>query len=328
MPGDFFDTLSPTERQDIGAKTGALVELLGTWAQRYPSARSKRIPPVALMIAAVAPRLSLPAALLIAQMTFWIFMLDDLADERAITLADFQRRVQVWYSLARDGTRGEVNQFDELDTCLLEIRTDLAHYSLFEPLQSRWATQVRLIAEAMAQEYQYGLQYHQPQGQRWPTLSEYLHNGAYSIGLPLWSIVALIVAHDASVLDCLESIDTACLYTGIAVRLYNDYQTLDKELQEGNINSALILYQTLRRENPATAEARLLAEARQGTLQLADVYAQRCRDLVRQVQTASGQINEILTRMVAFHADFYRERDYHNTSWANVSEVLIAVKPD
>ncbi|CAG0935610.1 hypothetical protein TFLX_04453 [Thermoflexales bacterium] len=328
MQRGFFETLSPEERHSIHEATSALVERLEVWAQRYPRARAKRIPPVALLMAAVTPRLSLPAALLAAQMTFWIFMLDDLADERAITLAEFQQRTEVWYRLARDGAPGEVNADDELGAFLLEIRAELANYPLFEPLQSRWAAQVRLIAEAMAQEYQYGLQYHDPQAARLPAFEEYLHYGTYSIGIPLWAVVVLIVANDASVLDCLEPIDAALHCTGAAIRLYNDYQTLDKELQEGNVNSAMILYQALRRENATALEARLLAEARQRTLQLADDYAQRCRDLVKQVQTSSGQINETLLRIVAFHADFYRERDYHNTSLASVSDVLTAVKPE
>ena len=161
-----------------------------------------------------------------------------------------------------------------------------------------------------------------------PALDEYLHYGTYSIGIPLWTMASLIVANDVSALDCLEPIENAQQYAGAAIRLYNDYQTLDKELQEGNINSAIILYHTLLGKNPDTTEARLLAEARQRTLKMADAYAQNCHDLVKQFQTARGQINATLARIVDFHADFYRERDYHNTSLADVSEVLIAVEPD
>ena len=328
MTESLFDTLNPKEREHIHERTDALVKLLEAWVQRYPRARSERIPPVALLMAAVMPRLSLPAALLASQITFWIFMLDDLADERQVTLDEFQQKAEVWYQLAQDGSPDETNDYDELGIILLEIRADLASYRLFEPLRSMWATQVRLIIEAMAQEYQYGLQYHDQQAQRLPTLDEYLHYGAYSIGIPLWGAVELIVANDDSVLDGLEPIAAALQGAGTVVRLYNDYQTLDKELQEGNINSAIILYHTLRAANTTAPEADLLAEARQRAWQLADSYAQRCGDLVERFQTTSGQIRETILRVIAFHASFYRERDYHNTSLADVSDTLSAVKPE
>lgn len=320
MAESFFDTLSVEEKQQLKDRMVALTDLMTEWVRAYPLVRAVRIPPVALLMAAITPRLSLPTSLLIAKIVFWIFELDDLADERAITLPELQQKIEVWYRLARDGSPDEKNN-DELAAMLLEIRESLSGYPLFEPLREVWATQVRLLAEAGAQEYQYGLQY-SVDPHRLPSLDEYLRSGVYSLGFPLWALTTVIVVSDASALDCLEAIQAAVRCGSAAIRLYNDYQTLDKELQEGTINSAIILEHALRGGDSDTDAVQALVRARQRVLQLADAYAQQCGSLVRQIQTDSGQIEETISYTVAFSAQFYREYDYHTSSAADTTAMV------
>ncbi len=322
MTGNFFETLSAEEKQRIQERASALADLLTEWVQYYPLVRTVRIPSVALLIAAIAPRLNLPASLLVTKMLLWIFELDDRIDEHTIPWAELQAKIDAWHLIARDGPKSESPESDELAAILLSIRADLSQFFLFEPLGKDWALNVHLLVEAMTQEYQYGLRYRADPAQPLPTLDEYLRYGAYSIGFPAWAFTTLIVLSDSSVLDCRESLDPAFQCAGTAIRLYNDYQTFDKEVQEGKVNSAVILYYSLLGQDSDTSKGQLWTEVRQRVLQLADAYAQKCGGLVKQIHTASGQIEEALSRIVSFSADFYREHDYHTTSAAETKALL------
>jgi hypothetical protein len=324
MAVHFLDTLGPEERRHIQDRTSAVMELLQEWARQHHLIRTTRIPAAALVTATSLPRIPLADSLLVAQMMLWIFAVDDRADERMVTLPEVRRQTGQWCLIANHGANDEDDE-DDLTTILLEMRKELSKSYLFEPLREYWASRLRLLGETMAQEYEYGLQYDAAHGSdSLPSLDEYLQNGIHSIGLPFWTSTVLILLQDASVIQHFKPIDQAIEYAGAAVRLYNDVRSLDKEIQEGGINSILIQYHTILETSPSISREAALAEARQRILQLADAYAQRCYDLVGQLQTTSGQFEETTTRIVAFHAYFYgrSEYDYHTTSRAAAYEIL------
>ncbi len=325
MTGNFFETLSAEEKRRMKERMATLTDMMTEWVKHHPLVRTLRIPPVALLVAAVAPRLSLPDALLATKMIFWIFELDDLSDGRLIPLAEVRQRTENWYHLAREGSNNQTQDDDELAAILLEIRADLSKSDLFEPLREDWATQVRLLAEGMAQEYQYGLQYSADRMHALPSLDEYLYYSTNSFGFPAWALTLLIALNDPSTLDGYESLNAAFQCAGTALRLYNDDWTLDKELQEGNINAVVILYHALPGGNSDVSEERVWTELRQRVRHLADEYAQRNDSLVAKIQTASGLMEEIILRTVAFHAYFYSSdsgHDYHTTSAADTIDMV------
>ena len=325
MAGNFLDTLSAEEKQRIKDRTETLIELLEKWARQHPSIRPTRIPATALTTAAVLPEMSVLDALMTAQIILWIFGVDDQIDEGMISPAEARRKAKQWYSIANRGSSDEMDDSDDLAIILLEIRRRLSEFYLFEPLREYWASRLRLLVEAMAQEYQYGLQYSACGVRTLPSLDEYLHVGTRSIGFPLWGSTIMILLQDPSVVEYFEPISVAMVHMCTALRLYNDVATFDKEIQAHEVNSVVIMYHAMFDSNPNAGQENILLEAKQRILQLADSHAQRCYDLARQPKTDSGQFEQISSRVVAFHAHFYGriEHDYHTTSQAETYELLV-----
>jgi hypothetical protein len=314
VAGDFLDTLCVEERQRIKNRATILAEMLEEWVRKYPLMCTVRIPAIALLTATALPRIPPSSAVLASQVVLWVGGVDDRADERMTTLAEMQRKREEWYTIANNGCcNGTID--DELTAILVEIRGELSRFALFERLRVHWASSVKSLVEAMAQEYQYALQFDAQGIRALPSLDEYLRTGRQSIGIYLGQSTALILQNDSSVGQYLEPICEATRYAGAAVRLYNDVQTFDKEIQEGGINAVLIRC----RGRP---DSQNVVRAREYTLQLADAYAQRCYDLVGQIQTRSRQFEELICRSVAFHSLLYREHDYHTTSMAEVTELF------
>ncbi len=328
MAESFFDTLSDEEKREIAKTTDTLAELLKEWVPQYPIIRPTRIPmaalSTALAFATAIPRLPPADYLPLSKMTLWIFGVDDITDERLITLADIQRKAEEWYWIAHHGAsdRRETSDCIELTTILLEIREKLSNSRLFEPLCEQWASSLQDVLAGIIQEYKYGQNYTAAGADALPSLDEYLHYGRCSIGVPLWGLTVLVILGDPSAKENFESASEAIRYAGAAIRLYNDLKSFDKEIQEGNINSIVIRYYALREKNPSVTEASILSEAKRYVLQLADSYAQKCYDLTGRLQVGSKQFQEAISRTVAFHAYFYREHDYHITSLAKITEML------
>jgi hypothetical protein len=324
MSPNFFDTLGGREKRLARDRTDVLTAMLMRWARQYSTIRTARVPSVALLTATVAPRIAPIDAFVSTKLAFWIFGVDDIADERAVPLAELEKRASQWCLIARDGSADQVDETDELATMFLEIRRELSTFPLFESLQGHWILEVRRFVEAMIWEYRWGVGYTTHGPDALPTLDEYLNQGLHSISIPLWAWTIWAAANDHTVCLCLEPINQATEYAGAAVRLYNDLRSFEKEREEGNINSVLITYCAMLDEHPDIPVEDLVPQAKQYILQLADAYGQKCTDLVRQVRTDSGKAEEALSRIVAFHAYFYgRSRhDYNSTSMRDVYNLL------
>jgi hypothetical protein len=323
MRSDFFDTLSAQEKQCVRDRSGVLVDCLEQWACQYASLRPSRIPTAALATAVVVPRMSLSDSLSMARMILWIFGVDDRVDEHKMTLVKMQRIARQWYVIASHGPGDSPNNDNELTRILVEMRRELSSAHLFDPLREYWASRLRLLVITMAREYQYGIQYSTYGPRALPSFDEYLRGGMHSIGLPFWQATALILLRDPSVIEHFEPIDEAITYAGAAARLYNDVRTLDKELQEGGVNSVLIALQAMLKRNVKSTKEGALDRAKQYVLQQAGSYAQKCYDLLDRFDTDSGQVEETIYRLIAFHAYYYGcEYDYHSTSLAEAYAMI------
>lgn len=328
MTSDFFDLFAVQEKQFIEERTDALIGLLDEWVPQYPFLRKVRTPSIALLTATVVPKMPLSDALLVAKTILWIFGVDDEADEKFVSPVEMQHKAAQWYLIANYGISNGTDEDDELTVIFLEIKEELSNYPLFEPFRAEWAFNVRSLIEAMAQEYEYGLQYNTNGAATLPSLHEYIRNGIYSVGFPPWALTVLIITRDFSVKKQFVLVEQAIEYAGAAIRLYNDLQTFDKELQESNINSIVIEYHTITNQNfdPLTKsdqfDESILFQARQNISRLADSYAQRCCGMIKKIHTSTGQMEEMLSRIVAFHAYFYGEHDYHTTALSEVNEML------
>ena len=308
MTGKFFQTLDRKEQHRIASTTEVLVTMLSDWAQQYRCIQLAHIPSVALLTSTVAPRMLPTEVLPTMKLSFWILGVDNLADERQLPLAELRRRMEQWYAAALHGTldRRTMERPDELTSMLLEVRSELARQILFKPLYKRWALEVRRLVEAMLQEYHFGLEYQANGSRTLPGMDSYLLYSAASTGVPLWALSIWMVTHDMSLLQQLEPIYLATQHASAAVRLYNDLIAFEKEPYKNSINAILISQQQARRN----ALDETLTEARRAVQRLADLYRQRCRDLIQQIHTDSRVIEETLHRTVEFHADFYSAHDH------------------
>jgi hypothetical protein len=316
VTGDFLSTLSDQEKQRIKERTDTLVKLLTEWARQYVCIRPNRIPMTALTTAVALPRLSVPDALTTAQMILWMFGVDDKVDERLFTIEEMQHKAEQWYLIARSGPGAEINAGDEFAAVLLEVRRGLATSHLFEPLLDYWTGRLGIFFEAMAQGYQYTLEYNADGPSALPPFDDYLRGGIHSVGFPLWRSTSLILLKDSSVMKCLEAISEIIECAGTAIRLYNDVGTLGREIQEKSINSIIIVSHAMLTKNSSVSSESAISEAKQYILQLADSYAHKCHELLAKIQTDSGQFEESTSNIIALHAYFYghSEYDYHTTS--------------
>jgi hypothetical protein len=321
---DFFETLGVDGKRLVRERTNALVRLLEEWAPQYPFIRTIRIPSVALLIATVVPQMALTDSFLVTKLIMLIFGIDDMADEREITLAQLRPKAKQWHSIADQGASSRIDEDDHLAQVLLEVREHVSRFPLFDPLREYWSCSVRRLIEAMAREYQYGLRYSAGGACALPTLHECVYCGVYSLGFPLWASTVLILLNESSTVEHLESIDRAIKCAGGAIRLCNDLRTLDKEIQENNINSVVILYHTMLNRTPSATRESALSEAKQHVLQMAKSYAQRCRDLVGQNQSEHTRFGEALCRIVDFSMYFYvtSGQDYHIPRLAEINQLL------
>jgi hypothetical protein len=323
MRGNFLDTLDASKRGHVRDRADTLAGMLRVWAQQYPCIRTSRIPTAAVVTALALTELSLTDVMPAAQVILWVFGFDDQADECLITHAEMKRKAKLWYAIANYGPNDETCD-DELTMILKGIKRELSKSPLFEPLREHWSSRLRILVEAMAQEYQYALRYNAQGASALPSLDEYVQGGLNSIGFPLWGATALILLRDSSVLGQLESIIETIRYAGAAARLYNDVRSVDREAQEKSMNSIFIVYHTMLGKDPKADNKKTWLAAKQHILHLADFYAQRSYKSIGHFETDSRQIEEVIRRVVAFHSYFYgrSNNDYHLASLADAYECL------
>jgi hypothetical protein len=325
-PADLFAESGIKDKLKLKETVNTLVRLMDDWAQEYPFLRTVRIPPLAFHNAVIMPHVDVSESLLLAKLTLWIFGIDDVIDERMVPLKRLEEITEQWCLIACDHCCTVVDDGDELSTMLLDIKGELSTYPAFDVLRQCWATHVCRLIQAGRQQYQYALQYSASGPGALPTLDEYLGNGMYSIGVPLWASTLAVVLGDPWIEQNWESVNQLVEHTSASVRLYNDFQSFDKEMQEGNVNAILIVYHSMRAktENPSEDDREtMLSQAKQQIWQLANGYRDRCYGLASERRSTSGQFEDTLRRMVAFHEFFYRKQDYNNTSMADVTQFFV-----
>jgi hypothetical protein len=319
-PGiNVYDELTEGEKQEIQKYARELSSLLGIWASCYPIIRSKRAAPVAVLIATVLPDLQPRLSLLVGKLILLIFAIDDVADERILSYEEFIQASKDWEEIARTGYSNRLSLIDsDLSGMVAEIRSELAQCPLFVELGGLWADQIRMLCKAMAKEYEYGLRYQISGKESLPPLDEYISGGIYSVGFPFWGTSVLILLSEPEIMRQLERITDLISSTGAAIRLYNDVRTYEKEVQESNINSITIAQNMLEKSQPSLPAQEKFNQARNRVMSMANQYAEKCYKLNASIQTGSGQFEQMIHRIVAFHAYFYgsqqHNKDYHTIS--------------
>lgn len=300
---NFLDKFNEDEKRIIDEKVTVLAQLMQNWASQYPAfVRPIRIPPLALNTVIMAPYLEIPESLILAKLILWIFGIDDIGDEKRVPLTDFWRKSGQWIMIA-DGNLNVIdNSADMLS--LKEICDSLAEYELFQSLWEYWTRHLRLLVHGMAMEYEYAEQY--SRCGKLPLLDELLVHTKYTIGFPIAAVTSSILSDDCSILENIEAVDLAIQNAGIAIRLYNDFRSREKEVAEGTVNTIIVAREMLGADGD-------FASAERYILSLADDYTRKSFS-DSNLKTVTGQMKETIHCAVDFSAFFYAQYDYHTSS--------------
>jgi hypothetical protein len=324
---NLYHELTEVEKLKIQEKAQGLTSLLSIWASQFPIIRDRRAAPVAALVSTVLPDLPPHLALLVGKIILFIFAVDDVADERLLSYSEFVEAGKAWEAIARYGTAPQpVEKEANLSVVIWEIRQELLQIPLFSGLHDLWADRLRSLCDAMAKEYQYGLRYSASGKELLPEWEAYVQGGIHSVGFPFWGTSVLILLNEPELRDRLDLINEIMLQTGGAIRLYNDFRTNEKEVQEGNINGITIVEAVLRKK-PGLSPLNRFVQAQDTVLSLAVMYDKKSRELVGGLHSGTGRLEKMIRRILDFHAYFYgsrlHSRDYHTIS---TSETIAMIR--
>jgi hypothetical protein len=305
----FLASLDPGEQVRIFDLSARTSQTLHRWAARYPLIRRVRVWPLSLSVAAGAPFTTVEALISTARLSLWVFTLDDLFDEERVPQVELMKRAERYRALAHREITPPSG--DSLATALCELRDDLATYSLFGALGNEWANALCGTIDGMMREYQWRLAYRKGTDARatLPSYEEYVATGRYSIGGPPHMWAALITSNDPSTPAHLDHLGAMEQLASTCIRLANDLQSYQKEVDEGKINALVILSRELRAQGVSQEEAYRQAEARVH----ADIVAglDRLTALREASVTQTGRPEAAIDNIARFVCDFYTHHDYH-----------------
>ena len=305
----YLASLDPAEQVRIFDLSARTSQTLHRWAARYPLIRRVRVWPLSLSVAAGAPFTSVEALISTARLSLWVFTLDDLFDEERVPQVELIKRAERYRALAHNEI--PCPSGDSLATALCELRDDLAGYTLFGSLGLEWANALCGTIDGMMREYQWRLAYRKGTDARGtlPSYEEYVATGRYSIGGPPHMWAALITSDDPSTPAHLDHLRAMEQIASTCIRLANDLQSYQKEVDEGKINALVILSRELRAQGVVQEAAYEQAEARVH----ADIVAglNQLTELRKAAVTHTGRPEAAIDNIARFVCDFYTHHDYH-----------------
>lgn len=301
---------------------------LCAWAQAQPGVRPERIRPLALTLAAATPFSGLEALASTAQLNLWIFALDDVFDERGLSVPELRRQGDRYAAIARGAACRDGD--DDLATILAGVRADLARYPLFEALGDTWADAVAAMIRDMTREAGWQRDRHAGASGRLPSYEQYLAGGRSSVGAPTHIWTALITIGDPSTPAHLPALRRLIDPAAMVVRLANDLRSAAKEAGEGKVNSLIILAAEARARGLPPAEALSWAKTRIR----ADIAEQlgRLSELERLPGTATGGPEASIVNIARFVSEFYDQFDFHTfdrrSAVAGARAARLAAEPE
>jgi hypothetical protein len=303
----FLEACSPTGRDRILWLADAVARDLDRWAASYPLIRRVRAYPLALSVAAAESYGSVEAISSTARLSLWVFTLDDVFDEEVWPEAELMSHVDLYRAIAlgeQSVTRG-----DSLEAALTDVRDDLARYPLFGQVGAEWAQALTGTIDGMIQEVLWRQAYRLYGPDALPSYAEYVSTGLYSIGGPPHVWAGLITTGDPSTPCHLEHLHKLERIACTCIRLANDLRSQQKEREEENVNSLVILSESLRESGVSHVEAHRQAEARVR----ADVSAGLAHLEFHRTspRTDTGRPEATIADIARFVCEFYDSHDYH-----------------
>jgi hypothetical protein len=219
----------------------------------------------------------------------WGFAADWQIDYLAKSSAEVDAIVTGCLSVA-DGAAPSAD--NPLGRFLAELRDELATVPAFEALRPIWRDELARMLAGMAREWDWrAARAADPGGQAGPTFDEYLSN-ADNLGASFVNVSHWVFTGGPEALDHLTALTVASAEAQRVLRLVNDLATYERDLEWGDLNALM-----------------LVADRAELTRQIA-VLVDRCRELLRPLESSCPPETSYLTRQLGFATGFYRTADF------------------
>ena len=283
---------------------------LRQWAHDHEPVRQERIEPLALSITAAAPGASVASLAATAQVSLWVFAIDDIFDERLVPIEPLRERCRHYVARARGDLDEPCDPDDPMEVALAAVLRDLRPFPLFEPLRASWAAALARTLRGMLFEDAAQRRYAADKNpDELPTYAANLEQGLNSIGAPAHTAAVLLTSNDASVPHALIALARLERQVAISIRLANDLRSFDRERRDGAVNALLIHQRDLARAGvPPAAAWRGSRQRVEGAIEAA---MRRARGLATKVRTRSGDPEAAILGIGEVVTAFYRSFDYH-----------------
>jgi hypothetical protein len=245
---------------------------------------------IAMSVAFTAPEYSVEQLRVTTRIVLWVFAADWQLDYLAKTEDDVRVVVASCLAVADGRSPSDGHPLARL---LSEVHGELAAAPAFAAMQPMWRDELGRMLAAMAQEWRWKTTQEASSDPRPAalTLDEYLGN-ADNVGCVLVSVTHWVCLGDQDCLDHLDDLRVAGREVQRALRLINDLATYRRDVQWGDLNALM-----------------LVSDSTEVTLRLTTVI-ERCRDLIRPLETACPRQAAFLQRQIAFTTGFYQLTDF------------------
>ena len=290
--------------RDVQQIAGRLTSHLQQRFSQEPAFRADRFPTLARIVASAAPDLALPDLATAAEMTAWIYAVDDLIDGRRIPAGELRRRLQAY--ARRRGSD------DPLGRALGEIDGRLSCHQAYRSLAGHWNEALERMLEAMHFEAEQGALF--ASGETAPPLDLHMTQGAYSSGLPVTALTFWILQDRPETPAWIEDLWPFLLETGRALRLNNDLVSAAKKEEEQVLNLVLCRAREAQRDRPGLQRATALHQAQEWARNGVLESLRRARGLLERLPEPEHPAPQTIWRLTQFCLHTPLETDYPASS--------------
>ena len=303
----FLQRLPSVEQRRVAMLASEASALLSAWAGGFTTIRSVRIVPICLTVAAAAPFADVQTVVDTARVSVWIFALDDLFDEAGLSHQELQERAERYKRILRDQPVDVWR--DELAQMLTVVKKGLSRYAMYNRLGQRWEEALIGTIDAMLQENLWRMSYQQDGFRDLPDYEAYVATGRRSVGGPPHMWAAILTTGDPTVVSHVNKLAQMVNHSATVVRLANDMQTYDREVQEGKLNALLILRHY--HERGGLSQTAAMEAAREHIQQRIGDHLRSLSGLRRVPGTSSEKAEIAVYRVAQYVAEFYQKNDFH-----------------
>lgn len=304
-----FSSVSEEDQRRILTTASNASREVADFAERhhFSDLVSSRVWPLSLMMAGSYRELETSDIALITKLVVWIFAFDDVMDERGANLDNLNRVVRATSSV----TRGEPPTRDfALLPGLVEVRSEFQRLAQWHQLGPSWINAMCTMQRGMLFESYWRVGYSIFGPQALPSEALYIDQAWRSVGVSPMLQSAMLLIADRSIADHQPHLQHLVELASKAIRYANDIQSHQKEREEGNINSLVVLEHA----NGAPNTEETAEFVRSQALAKIDVLLGKIHQIAATTVTKTGMAERAIEQAATVLCEFYVGHDYHTFS--------------